>query len=217
MPGASVADQLIINNGLIRKHGMQFMAIADYSTPMPASFFEFDTTTKAGFIKALPVVLAAGFKQMGLITTDGFTKAADVSTQTTMAVQSLEPQRNDVESIGRTLAVTFQEASSYTKALAHNLPVSDWPATRSKSWGFADGNTVALPYYRVICFTQDGVGDDAVYSVDAAYKAQVTAMGDNVKNRTAADETNRTFTLFRDDLIGRTAWEQSEPAIRAAA
>lgn len=215
MAGATVADQLDDNNVFVRKHGTQFMAIADFSVAPPEQdeFFVFDTTTTPGFRRALPIVLPAAYKNMGYITTDGIGESRSLSTSNTDMVQDIEPVRTDVDSNVRTLQVTFGEVNSWTKALASGLPVNEWPAVKSSSWGYADGRRTQFPDYRILIFTQDKVGDQAVYRIEYAYKATVTDMGDRTLNRSDIEGTQRTFTCFKDPEVGDSYWQQSEPAL----
>ena len=216
-PGATVADQLDDRNSLIRKHGTQLMAIADYETPVPSAFWSTDTTTTPGKVLTLPAVLPEGFRNLGYITTDGISESRDVGSSDLNMVQDIEPVRSDIDSLTRTLQVTFGESSSWTKALAHNKPVRDWPATRSSSFEFYDGEESEFPYYRILILTQDGVGAGAVYRVEFAYRAKVTDMGDRTLNRTDAEMTQRTFTCYKDEVVGRSYATLSEPAVKLAA
>lgn len=213
-PGATVADQLVDNNSQIRKHGTQLMAIADGSAAVPSSFWSIDTTTRAGKTLVLPNLLPAGYVNMGYITTDGISESRDVGSSDLNMVQDIEPVRSDIETLTRTLQVTFGESSSWTKALAHNIPVKDWPATKSSSFAYHDGAVNEFPYYRILILTQDGVGDAAVYRVEFAYRAKITDMGDRTLNRTDAETTQRTFTCYRDEVVGKSYSELSEPAVR---
>ena len=51
--------------------------------------------------------------------------------------------------------------NAWVKALAHGLPVSQWPENKDEGFEFTDGKTTEFPYYRLIWIGQDGVGDAA--------------------------------------------------------
>lgn len=210
MAGATVADQLSDNNSFVRKHGTQLMAIADYDVEVPDSFWE--RTTTNGVIQTLPAILPEGFKNLGYITTDGISEERDVSSSDVNMVQDLDPVRSDIDGLGRTLQVTFGEVNSWTKALAHNLPVAEWPTKKSSSYAFYDGEISEFPYYRILILTQDGRGDGAVYRVEFAYRAKVTDIGGRTLNRTDIESTQRTFTCYKDAIEGRSYATESEPA-----
>jgi hypothetical protein len=201
----TVADMLADDNRLIRKHGTQFLAIADFSDPIPATWFT------AG----LPTALPAAYRNMGYISTDGVQESNDIGASDVNAVQDLDPVRSDVDSRSKTLQVTFLEASGYTMGLAHWLPVDEWPTDKTAAWEFHDGERTDAPYYRLALFTQDGVGDDAVYRVEFAYRAKVTDMGDRTLNRTDAESLQFTFTCYKDPVVGRTTTKASTAAVAA--
>jgi len=202
MAGASVADQMEIglDNGNIRKHGIQLLALADMSTPWPAAFFE--EVTANGFVTTLPIALPTGFRNMGLITTDGIGHSQDISTSDVNAVQSTEVQRSDVDSETNTFSVTFLEQSAWTQGLAHKLPVSAWPAKNGPEFDYADAPGGAYPRYRGLIFAQDGVGDDRVFRVEGLPEIQVTGAGDRTQNRSDTENTERTFTRYPNRAAG---------------
>lgn len=214
MAGATVVDQLDDNNKFIRKHGTQFMAIGDENADIPEDFFE--EVTANGFVRTLPSVLPSGYRNMGYITTDGIAEGRDVGSNDVTMVQDIEPARSDIDSLTRTLAVNFGESNSWTKALAHGLPVAEWPTVKSSRYTFHDGERSDFPYYRILIFTQDGVGDNAVFRVEFAYRAKVTDIAGRTLNRTDVEATGRTFTCYKDDAVGRSYTEDSAPALRAA-
>ena len=154
------------NNGNVRKWGTQLLAIADYSTAMPDPFF--DTATNK------PNQLPEGFKVMGYISTDGAKMSRGIESADTSAVQDLEPVRSDITGRTRTLQLTFLEMNAWVKALAHGLPVSQWPENKDEGFEFTDEKTTEFPYYRLIWIGQDGVGDAAHYRIEAGYRVKVT-------------------------------------------
>jgi hypothetical protein len=200
MTTATVADQLSDNNLLIRKHGTQLMAIADYVTPVPDAWF--GAAGSDGV--TLPNTLPVGYFNMGYITTDGIGVSDSVSASTVAMVQDIEPVRSDIDSIAKTLKVVFGEASSWTHSLASGLPCSQWPEDKTGAYEVHYGDKSAFPYYRIFILTQDGIGADAVYRVEYAYRAMVTDIADRTLNRTDAETIGRTFTCFRDPAVGRS-------------
>lgn len=199
MAATDVASILNDNNKNVRKWGTQLLAIADYATEMPTAFFD-DTTGK-------PNALPEGFKVLGYISTDGAKMSRSTESSDVNAVQDLEPVRSDITSRNRTLQLTFLEMNAWVKALAHGLPVSQWPAKNDEGFEFTDGETSDFPYYRLIWLGQDGVGADAHYRVEVGYRVKVTNQGDNTKNRSDAEGEDQTFTFFRDPKTNKTFYE----------
>lgn len=197
------------NNGNVRKWGTQLLAIADYSTAMPDPFF--DTATNK------PNQLPEGFKVMGYISTDGAKMSRGIESADTSAVQDLEPVRSDITGRTRTLQLTFLEMNAWVKALAHGLPVSQWPANKDEGFEFTDEKTTEFPYYRLIWIGQDGVGDAAHYRIEAGYRVKVTNQGDNTKNRSDAEGEDQTFTFFQDPKTGKAFYEGEKIAKAGAA
>lgn len=196
----TVSSMLADDNRLVQKHGTQILAIADYSAAVPTSWFAAPTT--GGLV--LPNALPAGYKNMGFITTDGITESNDVSTSDVMMVQSIEPVRSDIDSITKTLGVTFGESSAWTQALAQQIPVGQWPADKTAAWEYHDGGRTEFPYYRLFILTQDGEGDGAIYRAEYAYRAKITDRGDRTLQRSDAEQIELTFTCYVDPVAGRS-------------
>jgi hypothetical protein len=206
----SVADQLSDNSALVRKHGTALLAIADYSAPVPTAFF--DSTT------GQPLLLPSGYKNMGYVSTKGFTAKKDTKSDDTTMLQDLDPVRSDLSSSTRTLAVEFGEMSSWVKSLMAGLPVSAWPATNGGKWSVDDKGTQESPYYRLLLLTQDGTGDQAFYRVEFAYRAKITDIGDRTLNRSDAEIEAPTFTCYKDPAASGAAYHmESSPAVPAVA
>lgn len=212
---ATVKDQLDDNNDLVRKHGTQLLAIADYSTPVPEAFYEDVTTgTGANAVKRrLPKLLPEGYLNMGYITTDGIQNSDDVSTNDVQAVQDLTPVRTDVDGVTKTLQVAFLEASGWTHALAAGLPVSEWPTDKAGEWEFHEGDKDDFPEYRILVLTQDKTGDKRWFRVEYAYKAMVTDIADRTLSRSDAETIGRTFTCFKDPEVDRTFTKKAWPIL----
>lgn len=200
MVGTAVADQMANDNGNIRKHGIQLLALADLSAPIPTSFFE--EATAGGFVTALPIALPTGYRNLGLITTDGVSHDMDISTSDVNAVQSTEVQRSDVDTETNTFGVTFLEQSAWVAGLHHKLPVSQWAAVNGPEFDYADPPVGAYPRYRGLFFSQDGVGDDRVFRVEFMPEIQVTSAGTRTQNRTDTENTERTFTRYPSKIAG---------------
>lgn len=204
----AVEDILTLNETAIRKWGKQLIAIADYDTAAPSSFFGGDT---------LPVALPTGHKDLGFVTTDGITVADSLSSEATQMLQTLEPVRNDVTGRDQTLAVVFGEANAWVNALYHGVQVADWPADRDGDWEYTDSGITDTPYYRVLLYGQDGVGSQAIYRVEYAYRAKVTAKTDRALSRSNAETFGFTFTLFRDPQLDKSLYRgQNGPGMGSA-
>jgi hypothetical protein len=213
---ASVKDQLADNNDLVRKHGTQLMAIADYGTPVPDAWYE-DVTGEDTVKRRLPKLLPEGYRNMGYITTDGIQNSTDVSTSDVTAVQSLTPVRTDVDGLTDTLQVAFLEASGWTHALAAGLPVAEWPEDKAGEWEFHDGDKEDFPEYRILILTQDKAGDKRWFRLEYAYKAVVTDIADRSLQRSDAETIGRTFTCFVDDAVGRSKTRKAWPILTPSA
>lgn len=181
--------------GSVRKHATMVLAIADYSTPVPEKFFGDD---------GLPFQLPTGYKQMGYVTTKGVVEKRSVKTDDTTMMQDLEPVRSDLSSSTRQIDVTFGEANAYTEALRAGLPVASWPESKdSKTWAYTERGLSQLPLYRIYLIAQDGVGADAVYRVEFAYKASISGFGDRTLDRPDTEDLGFTFDVLTDEKTGK--------------
>ncbi|MCX8673005.1 hypothetical protein J3T91_05690 [Bifidobacterium sp. B4001] len=192
---SDLQDYMNNNPGNVRKHGTMIFAIADYSTVAPDKFFGDD---------GLPCSLPAGYKQMGYVTTKGVVEKRSVKTDDTTMLQDLEPVRSDLSSSTRQIDVTFGEANAYTQALRAGLPVSAWPESKdSKAWSYTEKGMSQLPLYRIYLLTQDGVGADAVYRVEFAYKVTISGFGDRTLDRADTEDIGFTFDVLTDEKSGK--------------
>lgn len=190
-----VTDNLETDNRLVLKHGNKILAIADYDEPPVETLF-----TPEGEPSPLP----AYFRQMGYVTTDGVVQGNDVSSTDTNMDQDVEPVRSDIESIARTLGVTFGEANAWVNGLFHSLPVSEWPAAKNDPWDFTFGEVSDPPFYRLLLLTQDGTGSQTKYRVEQAYRAKVTNLGERTLSRSTAEGFQFTFGLYKDPATNKT-------------
>lgn len=192
---ADVQQYMQNDPGNVRKHATMILAIADYSTTAPEKFFGDD---------GLPCQLPTGYKQMGYVTTKGVVEKRSVKTDDTTMMQDLEPVRSDLSSSTRQIDVTFGEANAYTEALRAGLPVASWPESKdSKTWSYTERGLSQLPLYRIYLIAQDGVGADAVYRVEFAYKATITGFGDRTLDRTDTEDLGFTFDVLTDERTGK--------------
>lgn len=204
----AVDSILTINESAVRKWGTQLFAIADYDTAAPSSFFGGDH---------LPIALPTDHMDMGFVTTDGVTAADSISSEPTNMLQSLEPVRSDVTGREQSLSVVFGEANAWVNALYHLQQVADWPADRDGAWEFTDSGITDSPYYRVMLYAQDGVGSQAIYRVEYAYKAKVTSKTDRALSRSASESFGFTFALYRDPLLDKGFYRgQDGPGLASA-
>jgi len=194
-----------VDNGLyVHKHGNAILAIADYSADVPDAFFGAD---------GLPSTLPDGYKVMGYVTTDGFTQSSSISANDTQMLQSLDPVRSDMESLTKTLKATFGEASAWVNSIYSGMQVADWAATNSDVYQIDEGSTSEFPYYRILLLTQDGVGADAWYHVDFAYRAKVTNLGDRTLSRADSESYETTFTCYLDPDVNKSYTKGGSRAI----
>lgn len=183
-----------LNAKKVRKWRRMLIAIADETATVPTAFFGTDH---------LPIALPTGYKDLGFITTDGATAADALTSEATQMLQSLEPVRTDVTGREQSLAAAFGESNAWTNALAHGKPVADWPTDRDGPWIYDDGEVSDWPYYRLFLIGQDGVGAGAVFRVEYAYRAKVTAKTDRAMG-SAAEAFGFTFGLFKDPVAGKS-------------
>lgn len=198
-----VNSLLSVDNRNVRHHGLQIMAIADYSAVVPTQFFAPD-----GTLMALPT----GYMNMGYISTAGIKVGTAITESQDTMVQDIEPVRSSMTALTRTLVVAFGEANAWTHGLASGAPVSAWPADKNESWSYDFGGGADFPYYRIMILTQDNSGVDAVYRVEFAYRAKPTALADRTLDRATVEEINPTFTCFRDPVVGKSYTIESTPS-----
>lgn len=202
-----VQSQMIVNDQNVRKWGTQILAVMAPDATVPTEWF--------GATDYLPILPVAA-KQMGYITTDGIGQEDSISNEGTNMLQTLEQVRSDLTGIEKSLTVAFGEDNAFVQALWHGVPFEDWPATADGAWEFADGEISQYPYYRLIVLGQDGVGSQARYRVEFAYRATVTAKTGRTMNRTDAETYGFTFGLFRDKAANRSFLrKQDGPAYHA--
>ena len=192
---ADVQQYMQNDPGSVRKHATMVLAIADYSTPAPEKFFGDD---------GLPFQLPDGYKQMGYVTTKGVVEKRSVKTDDTTMMQDLEPVRSDLSSSTRQIDVTFGEANAFTEALRAGLPVASWPESKnSNTWAYTERGLSQLPLYRIYLIAQDGVGADAIYRVEFAYKASISGFGDRTLDRPDTEDLGFTFDVLTDEKTGK--------------
>lgn len=184
-----------LNNLKVRKWGTFKFMIADSTATVPDDLFGGDF---------LPIALPpTGFKDLGIVTTDGATAADSITSENDFGLQSLEPTRADLTGRERSLAVVFKESNNWVNSLFHHLLVSQFNADRDAPFDITDSGLSGLPEYRIILAAQDGVGDAAVYRFEVAYRAKMTAKTDRALSR-ASETFGFTFGLFPDTTLNKT-------------
>lgn len=176
----------------VRKWRRMLMAIADTTVEPPTTFF--NATTH------LPTPLTTGFKDMGYVTTDGITQTDELSTEDTEMLQDLVPVRTDLTGRKQSLQVAFGEGTPWVNALWHGLPVSSWPATNDGPWLYDDASVTEFPPYRIWLIGQDGLGANAIYRAEFAYKAVLIKKTDRALG-SKAETYGCTFGLYLDDEL----------------
>lgn len=179
----------------VRKWRRMLMAIADATAAVPTTFFNATTF--------LPTPLTTAYRDMGYITTDGITATDSLDTEDTSMLQDLVPVRTDLTGRTQSLQVVFGEANAWVNALWHGVPVADWPAQKDGPWMFDDGDVAQFPDYRIWLIGQDGRGASALYRVEFAYKASMTAKTDRALG-SAAETFGCTFGLYLDDETAKS-------------
>ena len=190
-----VQSILNVNDNNVRKWGTQLFFLMDPAATVPTEWF--------GSTDHLPI-LPPGAIDLGYITTDGIGNEDSVSSEPTQMLQSLEPVRIDLTGIEKSLTVAFGEDNALVQALWHGVPFEDFPTERDKPWIFDDGEVSQYPYYRLGWIGQDGVGSQARYRVEFAYRAQVTAKESRSANRSDAETYGFTFGLFKDPVLKKS-------------
>ena len=193
MPDVQELMQVVETN--VRKWGTTILAIMAPDAPVPTTWF--------GASDRLPI-LPVGAKQMGFITTDGVGQEDSISSEVTNMLQTLEPVRTDLTGLEKSLTVAFGEDNAFVQALWHGLPFEEWPERSDGAWEFTDTGVADYPYYRLLVLSQDGVGAQARYRVEFAYRAKITAKTARTMNRTDAETYGVTFGLFKDPVEGKS-------------
>jgi len=185
-----------LNRSHVRKWGLQALFLDSPTAPVPATFFDAETL--------IPVIPATSL-HMGYITTDGVSNEVNISSEDTNMVQDLEPVRTDITGMTNRLTNVFGEASSaWVNALWHGVPFEDFPEEPDGAWVFHDGEIADYPEYRLLAVYQDGVGNQARYRIEYAYKAKVIAKQNRTMNRSSAEGMGFTFGLFKDPDVKRS-------------
>ena len=196
-----------LGGGQVRKWRRMLLALADEDATIPESFFD--------GVTHLPIAVPAGHKELGFVTTDGVTVADSISSENSTMLQSLTPVRRDLTGREQSLTVQFGEQNAWVNALAHGLPVADWPTEKDGPWLFDDGEVTDWPFYRLLLIGQDGTGAKAIYRVEYGYKAGITAKADRGMG-TSNEVTGVTFGLYLDDVVAKSYTRgQDGPSLNA--
>lgn len=193
-----IKDMQSTDNRFVSKWGNKLFAIGDYGVgdPLPTVGADYFGTDH------LPLAVPTGMKVMGYITTDGVTSTRDVSSNETQMDQDLEPVREDLESMKSTLKVVFGESNAWVNALYEGMPVASWPASPSAAWSFNSGGLEDMPLYRGLILTQDGVGANAKYRVEACHRIKPVNFGDRSMARANVESFDFTFSVQKDPKTG---------------
>lgn len=192
---ADVQSMLITNDANVRKWGTQLIFLQAPDAEIPETFF--------GVEDKLPI-LPTDALQLGFITTDGVSSEDSVSSENTSMLQSLQPVRRDLSGVEQSLTVAFGEDNAFVQALWHGVPFNQFPATSDGSWIFDDGEIADYPYFRLGLIAQDGVGSQARYRYEYAYRATVTAKTARSLNRADAESYGFTFGLYKDPVAKKS-------------
>ena len=188
----------------VRKWGRARVGISDYgaagiTVPTAASGL-FDSTTYK------PKAFPTGVKELGYVTTDGFTAGRSISTSDTTMLQSKVPVRSDVESVTHTIKFALGEANSFVNSLYHGLTVASFGANKDGAWIYSD-DEVSGAYeneYVLWLYFVDGSGSRAVYRGEIGYRVKITAVDDRSLKRTDPEVFGFTFGAYGDPVTGKS-------------
>ena len=188
----------------VRKWGRARVGISDYgaagiTVPTAASGL-FDSTTYK------PKAFPTGVKELGYVTTDGFTAGRSISTSDTTMLQSKVPVRSDVESVTHTIKFALGEANSFVNSLYHGLTVASFGANKDGAWIYSD-NEVSGAYeneYVLWLYFVDGSGSRAVYRGEIGYRVKITTVDDRSLKRTDPEVFGFTFGAYGDPVTGKS-------------
>lgn len=188
----------------VRKWGRARVGISDYGaagiTVPTAAAGLFDSTTYK------PKAFPAGVKELGYVTTDGFTAGRSISTSDTTMLQSKVPVRSDVESVTHTIKFALGEANSFVNSLYHGLTVASFGANKDGAWIYSD-DEVSGAYeneYVLWLYFVDGSGSRAVYRGEIGYRVKITAVDDRSLKRTDPEVFGFTFGAYGDPVTGKS-------------
>ena len=188
----------------VRKWGRARVGISDYGaagiTPPTAPSGLFDSTTYK------PKAFPTGVKELGYVTTDGFTAGRSISTSDTTMLQSTVPVRSDVESVTHTIKFALGEANNFVNALYHGLTVASFGASKDAAWLYAD-DELSGAYeneYVLWLYFVDGSGTRAVYRGEIGYRVKITAIDDRSMKRTDPEVFSFTFGAYGDPVTGKS-------------
>lgn len=188
---ATTADFADYDKSLIRKWGSKILAVAPMETAIPTKFFDADTH--------MPLAFPSGAFSLGAISTDGVKNATSIKTDEVTIDQSAQPARVDLSTKSSTLQVTLEEANAWNHALRAGIPFSQWPTDKHAAFGVDEGDVSDFPFMRLFIIARDGVDSAAHYRVEAAFKAQISDVGDRTLSRSKEESFDLTWTLFQDD------------------
>lgn len=193
MPYSTLRDK---KTELIRKarDGSAFIAASTATTITTL------TTGSSSDLTALPT----GYKDLGWVSSDGFTYGRDTTTSDVSSFGSVEPTRSDVTSDKMTMQVTAQETSLLTLGLYTGADLSTAKAAfTTGEFSIAKPSRPGFKYYRILgLFVDDGDAGE-IYMARYMPRARVTEWGE--QKLTDGDDPvsySLTFTGYEDSTLG---------------
>ena len=183
------------NSGNVRK-GLNLVAfLAPLSVDLPQAI-----TTDSGQLAELP----QGYLPMGLITKDGVSFTADVSTEEVEAIGYVEAVREDIVKVSKKIALTVLEP--YRKLFQELVYGVDLSKTKaSKTTGEIIFDETPLPVmrnFRLITVMADGPADDE-WIIGRGYpKVKLGTVPEEAWKQTDATQFALEFTVFTDPVLG---------------
>ena len=167
----------------------------------------------------LPTALPAGYVDLGLLSEDGASFAADLTTSDTTVWQSVQPARTDITAKTNTVSVVARETKRATIEAYTMVDFDDVTALAGGEIVFDEEAVPNPKYVRVLVIGEDVTDTGPIYIGRLLPRARVTAIGDQSFN--AGDDGLQwelTFTGYTDPVIGTAQrWFFGGPGLAAIA
>ncbi|CED90621.1 hypothetical protein [Actinomyces succiniciruminis] len=183
------------NRNLVRKTKGALMFLAPTSAALPEKLMETPTSL---------VQLPTEWWPVGLVTPDGYTFAADTSTEDVEALGYIEPVRSDITQVAKSIQVTVYETlKKNLQQLIYGVDLSS--ATQDPTTGEVHWDEAPVPAqeeFRALIVSQDGPASDN-WLVGKGYPlVKLAEVPEETWNSSDAVQLQLTLNVFTDTTLG---------------
>ena len=183
------------NRNLVRKTKGALMFLAPTSAALPESLM-----SGPAELAALP----SAWWPVGLVTPDGYTFAADTTTEDVEALGYIEPVRSDITKVAKSIQVTVYETlKRNVQQLIYGVDLSS--VTQDTTTGEIHWDEAPVPMqeeFRALVVSQDGPASDQ-WLVGKGYPlVKLAEVPEETWNASDAVQLQLTLNVFTDTTLG---------------